>query len=299
MKVVVFGASGFVGRNIVHHLGKSKIEFLATDVVESPFDNEINYRKIDILDYENVRSVIEGYDVVIHLAASPLHVSLKNPRLNMKINIEGTLNILDASREFKVDKIVFSSASSVIGEVVQNPVDESHQCVPKTPYATAKKSCEDYFRIYHDLFGVKNVVFRFFNVFGPWQFPESGALVPLIYSNLVSRKPFTIYGDGSATRDFIFVDIVADYILRSIKKDVESEIVNLGSGTPTTIMELIDLSSKILELEPIIKFKPKRAGEIDNFFADTSKLERLFGNLPSSSINTYLQNTFLWLEKNT
>ena len=297
-KVVVFGAAGFVGRNMVLRLQREKdVEFTGTDIVDSPFESGVNYVKSDVLSYDEVKKVVQGADTVLHLAASPLTVSLQNPRQNMKINIEGSLNILDAAREVGVKKVVFSSASSVVGEVRYNPVDEAHPATPKTPYAVAKRSMEDYLRVYQEIFGLNYLVFRFFNVYGPWQYPQSGALVPLIYAKLTKGEPFTIMGDGSATRDFIYVEDVVDFIMQGVRKDVKNDLVNLGTGKPTSVMDLVKLSSSILGVTPNLVYKPKRPGEIDNFTADTTKLQRLFNKTPSTSLDDGLQRTFNWLKQ--
>jgi len=295
--VAIFGAAGFVGRNIVNRLEKEDLDFVATDVVKSPFGKEVDYFKADMLDPEAVREVVGKADVVVHLAASPLLTSLEEPRINMRINIEGTLNIMDASREFKIDKVIFSSASSVVGDVKYSPVDEEHPCTPKTPYAVAKKACEDYMRVYKELFDLDYLVFRLFNVYGPWQYPESKALIPLVYETLTRGKIFNIYGDGSATRDFIYVEDVADFFYQAIQKNLKNEVVNLGSGEATAILELVSLSSELLKVRPRLAYKPARLGEISNFVANTSKLEKLFQRKPSTSLKQGLECTFGWLKK--
>ena len=296
MVVVVFGAAGFIGRNVVNKLREKNVEFIATDIAENPFKKNVNYVRADILDSESVREVVGKANVVMHLAASPLLTSIERPKLNMKINIEGTLNILEASRNFNVDKVVFSSASSIVGDVKYNPVDEEHPGVPKTPYAVAKKACEDYLRVYKDIFDLDYLIFRFFNVYGPWQYTESGALIPKIYVHLSQGKTFNIYGDGTATRDYVYVEDVADFCYEALRKDVRNEIVNLGTGKATSIIKLVDLASEILEVEPKLVYKPERAGEISNFVADTTKLERLFGRKPSTLLREGLKRTFKWLE---
>ena len=154
MKVVVFGATGFVGRNMVEALSKTNIDFIASDVTETKFSKDVNYIKADLLKPNEVENVVKGSDVIIHLAASGLPFSLKNPKLNMDINIGGALNILDAAREHRVNKVIFSSASSIVGNVVYNPVDEKHACVPKTPYAVAKYAIENYLRVYQEIYGL-------------------------------------------------------------------------------------------------------------------------------------------------
>jgi len=296
MKISVFGAAGFVGRNVVSRLVRDDFSFVASDLVESPFKSEVDYVKTDIQVYDQVESLVEGSDYVFHLAASPLVPSLSDPKANMKINIEGTLNILDACRKKGVDNVMFSSASSVIGEVIESPVSEDHLCKPKTPYAIAKKTCEDYLRVYHELFGINYLIFRFFNVYGPWQYPSSGALIPLIYNKLKSGQPLTVYGDGSASRDFIFVEDIVDFIFDAVNNNIENVLVNMGTGKPTTIIELAEIFSKIIGIVPEFDFRPKRPGEIDNFVADTSKLKEMFGKLPNTSLETGLRLTNSWLD---
>lgn len=299
MRTVIFGAAGFIGRNLVKKLQERNMDFIATDVVDNPFQTDVNYIRTSILDTKSVRDVVGKADVVIHLAASPLLASIEKPKFNMKINIEGTLNILEASRDLNIEKVVFSSASSVVGDVKYNPVDEEHPCAPKTPYAVTKKACEDYLRVYKDLFDLDYLTFRFFNVYGPGQYPESGALIPTIYVRLSQGKTFDIYGDGTATRDYVYVEDVADFCYEAIRTEIRNHILNLGTGKATSILRLVSLASKILGVEPRLVYKPERPGEISNFVADTRKLKELFNKRPSTSIEEGLKKTFEWLKTKT
>jgi UDP-glucose 4-epimerase len=156
---------------------------VASDIRESPHINA-EFIPADLLDFDQVARVVKGSDIVVHLAASPLPVSIEKPRFNARINIEGSLNIMDAARENGVQKIIFSSASSLIGDVKYNPVDENHPATPKTPYGVAKYAIEHYLRVYQELYGLNYLIFRFYNIYGPWQYPESGALIPMVYRKL-------------------------------------------------------------------------------------------------------------------
>ena len=295
MKIAVFGASGFVGKNVVEALKEANVEMVASDIKEMDIEG-VDFVKADLLDYDEVTKVVKGSDVVIHLAASPLPVSLEKPRINARINIEGTLNIMDVAREQGIDKIIFSSASSLVGEVKYNPVDEEHPCNPKTPYAIAKYACEHYLRVYQELYGLNYLIFRFFNIYGPWQYPESGALIPMVYKKLTTEGSFNVFGAGLQTRDFVYVGDVAEFYLKAIKKEVKNEIVNLGTGKGATIKEIVELAGEILEIEPKINYLPQRGGEIDNFFADVTKLQRIFGSIPDTKIEEGLKKTFEWLK---
>lgn len=295
MRVSVFGASGFVGRNIIEKLSAEGVAVIASDVKKVDLPN-VEFIEADLLDYDHVSNVVKGSDIVIHLAASPLPVSLEKPKLNARINIEGSLNILDAARAHGVKKIIFSSASSLVGEVKYNPVDEEHPCRPKTPYAAAKYAVEHYLRVYQELYGLNYLAFRFFNIYGPWQYPESKALIPMVYNKLKAEGSFNVLGTGTQTRDFVYVGDVADFYLKAIKKDIKNEIVNLGTGKGATVLDIVKIAGELLGIEPKINYLPPRPGEIDNFVADTKKLKRLFGEIPKTDLKDGIKKTFEWLD---
>jgi UDP-glucose 4-epimerase len=296
MKVAVFGASGFVGINVVKALSEAGIEVVASDLKEMKFDTA-EFVKADLLDYTQVADVVKDCNRIIDLAASPLPVSLEKPLLNAKINIEGTLNIMDAAREFNCEKIIFSSASSLVGEVKYNPVDEIHPCVPKTPYAVAKYAIEHYLRVYQELYKLDYLVFRFFNVYGPWQYPESKAVIPSVYNRLKTDGSFNVFGDGNQTRDFIYVGDIANFFVKAVQNDVKNEIINMGTGKATTIKEIVEIAGEFLKIQPQINYMPARLGEIDNFVADMRKLKQRFGDVPSTTIKCGVQHTFEWLDQ--
>lgn len=293
---MIFGAAGFVGRNIVEAIKDAGIDFLACDIMNSPFGDEIPYKRIDITDRDAVFSVVEGFDYLFHLSAHPLPASIKEPSLNAKVNILGSLNVLDAVVEHMTKKIIFSSASSLIGDVVHNPVTEEHSCLPKTPYGVAKRSVEHYLRVYHELYGLNYLVFRFFNIYGPYQWPESGALIPTVMSKIIKGEEVTIFGDGSIARDFVFVGDVADFYIQSINKDVKNEIFNMGTGRLTTIKEIVDAIAKVVGKAPNIVKKPARPGEISNFSADVTKIRNFFGKAPDTHFEEGLRKTHDWLK---
>jgi UDP-glucose 4-epimerase len=296
MRVAVFGASGFVGINVINALSGAGIEVIASDLNEKKFEN-VEFRNADLLDYDQVASVVKEADTVIHLAASPLTTSLEKPRLNARINIEGTLNIMDAAREFGCKKLIFSSASSLIGDVKYNPVDEIHPCVPKTPYAVSKYAIEQYLRVYQELYNLDYLIFRFFNVYGPWQFPESKAIIPMVYQKLKNDGSFTVFGDGTQTRDFIYVGDIADFFVKAMKNDVKNEIINMGTGKSITIKDVVETGGEILKIKPKINYLPARPGEIGNFVADTTKVKKLFGEIPGTPLKSGLEYTFRWLDQ--
>lgn len=295
MTVLVFGAAGFIGRNLVEKLSQEGQDVIASDIVEDPFNGSVTYRKVDILDRDRVFEAVRQSDVIVQLSASPLQASIEDPMANMKVNIEGTLNILDAARIHDVQQVIYSSASSVVGSIRYNPVDEDHPCNPKTPYAVAKRACEEYLRVYNEIYGLRYLVFRLFNVYGPWQKHSSGALIPNLHRSLTQGRELQVYGDGTNTRDFIFAQDVADFCHLAIKERSENMIINMGTGQGTSIVELIGLASVLLNAKPKIIHRPSRQGEIANFVADTRKLIQVFGRKPSTPLKEGLRKTFSWL----
>jgi|Deesub1362A_J573_1020465.scaffolds.fasta_scaffold00708_12 UDP-glucose 4-epimerase len=297
MRILITGAAGFVGRNIVQSLIERDIDFLATDIVNSPFGNYVNYQKLDITDRKAVFNMVRDVDYIFHLSAHPLPASIKDPVTNAKVNILGSLNIMDAAKEFGIKKIVFSSASSLIGDIERNPVDESHPCKPKTPYGVAKLSVEHYLRVYYELYGLNYIIFRFFNVYGPYQYPSSGALIPVVMERIVKGQEVYIFGDGSTARDFIYVGDVVEFFLDCLQNSIKNELFNLGTGKLTTIKEVVELIGKVIGREPKIVYKPARPGEIMNFSADVTKLRECFGKTPETSLEVGLRKTYEWFKR--
>lgn len=298
MEIAVFGASGFVGRNLVEELSTVGHHILACDIEDPSFDFPgVEYRSVDIRDEEAVRDIMSDADSVAHLAAHPLSASTDHPKMNAEINVIGTLNLLDAAREYNVEKVVFSSASSLVGEVQEGPVSEGHPAAPQSPYGVAKHAVEEYLEVYNRLYDLDYLVFRFFNVYGPHQYPESGALVPVVLSRLARGEGVFVTGDGEQTRDFVFVRDIARFICEGLETNVRNEIVNLGRGTQTSILDAITLMADVVGVDPEVDRHPPRPDEIDDFYADTTKCESLFGRTPETEFRDGIEETFDWMTR--
>jgi len=290
LKIAVFGAEGFVGKNVVNGLQKN-FEIIPSDILNK--SNHENYKKADITNFQEVSRVVKDCDAIVHLAAHQLGPSLKEPILNANINIIGTLNILQAAKEESINKVIFSSASSVVGEVKQSPVDEEHPCIPKTPYGAAKLACENYLRVFHEIYGINYLIFRFFNIYGPHQVI---GIIPNTITSIKTGLPVEITGGGSQTRDFVFIEDFIPILEKAIKNQIKNTIVNFGTGYGTSIIEVIKLIGKVLGLEPKILWQPASKGEISNFVADTKKLKNLLGKVPTTSLEEGLQKTIEYMQ---
>lgn len=297
MDIAVFGASGFVGRNLLDELEGTNHDVLACDV--EPFDpsqDNATFVETDITDEDAVESVVSEVDAIAHLAAHPLPASTEDPKLNAEINVVGTLTVLEAARKHDVEKVFFSSASSLVGEVETVPVPEDHPASPQSPYGVAKHAVEEYLEVYSQLYDLEYLVFRFFNVYGPHQPPESGALVPVVMSRLHEDKGVFVTGDGSQTRDFVYVRDITELIVEGLEGEVKNEVVNMGRGVETEIIDAIHAIADVVGVEPEIDRKPERPDEIDDFYADATKCEDLFGRAPKTDLETGLKRTYDWLQ---
>ena len=286
MKVLLLGSEGFVGQNLIDGL-KEKHELLTADVLNS--GTHTNYTKFDITNIDETYSLIKNIDVVINLVTHTLTQSLNDVISNANTNIIGLLNVLEACRKNKIKKTIFTSASSIIGIPNTFSVDEKHSVMPQTAYGITKMAAEHYHRLYKEIYDLNYVVFRFFNIYGPYQ---TNGIIPSFHKKLINNEPITVFGEGKQIRDFVFIrDVIPffDNVITSSKFD--NQTYNLGTGNGTTIMEVIEKFSKLLSVKPKIDFQPERPGEIGNFVANTNFLLSEFGFKPETSVEDGLKDT--------
>ncbi|MGY5151512.1 MAG: NAD-dependent epimerase/dehydratase family protein [Candidatus Nitrosopumilus sp. bin_6a] len=292
MKILIMGSEGFVGQNLVSGLSK-KHDVLRSDQLDS---NEKNYFKCDITNNDSVESVVKDVDAVIHLTAHSLVSSLDGSIANAQVNIIGLLNLLESCRKNSISKVIFTSASSLIGEPSSFHVDEVHIPKPKTAYGITKLTSEHYLRLYHELYDIDYTVFRFFNIYGPFQ---KNGLIPSIYKKIKNNEPITIFGKGDQIRDYVYIEDVIPFFEKAATSEIgKNKVLNMGTGKGTTILEIVKEMSKILEIEPKIEFQPARPGEIGNFVSDTVLLDKVFGSVPSTDVSAGLTQTINWLKNN-
>lgn len=297
MHVAVLGASGFVGRNLVEEFSDTDHEVLACDVEPTSFEAEnVSFRQLDITDADAVDAALADVDSIAHLAARHLSASTEDPRADAAVNVMGTLNVLETARANGIEQVFFASSSTLVGEVETVNVPENHPATPQTPYGVAKHAVEEYLHVYQQLYDLDYLVFRFFNIYGPYQYPQSGALVPVVLSRIAQGQGVFVTGDGQQTRDFVYVRDVTDFIREGLEGGVRNEVVNMGRGTETAIIDAIELMADVVGVDPDIEWRPERPDEIDDFHADTSKCEALFGRTPETSLREGVERTYDWLQ---
>jgi nucleoside-diphosphate-sugar epimerase len=208
---------------------------------------------------------------------------VQDPLSTDAVNIEGTLNVLLASRDEGIRRVIFASSSSVYGATTTLPMNEHHQPLPLSPYAVSKLAAENYCRAFAAVYGLETVSLRLFNVFGPGQDPLSqyAAVVPRFIAAFSSREAPVVYGDGLQTRDFTYVeDVIEAFVIAAEAEVTAGDVFNISAGAETSLLELIDALRGLFgsSLEP--RFEPARAGEVRQSFGDPSKAARMLGWTP-------------------
>jgi UDP-glucose 4-epimerase len=312
MKILLTGGAGFIGSFILRYLLSDEdlpiekivvLDDLSTGKMDnlSPYMSDPRFDFIlgDVEDNKILQVLDDDTDVVIHLAAYvDVSTSFKFPRKTYDINIGGTLNLLEFSRERDVDLFILSSSASVYGEPRSLPVREEDCCDPLSPYAVSKLAGEHYLKVYSSNYGFNGVSLRLFNVYGSYPYvTEYSGVITKFLLRVLKGEPPIIYGSGEQTRDFIHVKDVYNAIKLLLGGNINGyEVYNVGSGLRTSINTLarmvLDLSS--LDLKPI--YNPPRQGDIMHSQADIRKIKEDFGFKPSISLEEGLEMAFNFLK---
>ena len=290
MKYLVTGGAGFIGSNIVKELLRRKeqvrvLDNFATGKRQNLFEfkNNPNFELIegDLRSFHIVRNAVKGMDFILHQGALPsVPRSINDPITTNDVNILGTLNILEAAKEFGVKRVVYASSSSVYGNSATLPKVEDMPLQPLSPYALSKYTGERYCQIYYKIYGLETVVLRYFNVFGPNQDPTSeySAVIPKFIKLMKENKQPIIYGDGTQSRDFTYVANVAEANLLACNADnAVGEVFNIACGKRYTVLQLVETINKILgkNIEPV--FEKERIGDVKHSLAGIKKAKRILG----------------------
>jgi nucleoside-diphosphate-sugar epimerase len=284
---LVTGGAGFIGSNIVKELicRGEKVRVLdnfSTGKRENlfEFNNYSNYELVegDIRSFHIVRDSVKGADYILHQGALPsVPRSINDPITTNEVNINGTLNVLEAAREFEVKRVVFASSSSIYGNSEILPKDENLPASPLSPYALTKYAGERYCQIFYNLYGLETVVLRYFNVFGPNQDHTSqySAVIPKFIKIIKEGKSPVIYGDGTQSRDFTFVsNNVEANLLACTTPGIGGEVFNIACGISYTLIDLINAINEILNKNVTPTFNNVRPGDVKHSLASITNAQQ-------------------------
>lgn len=304
-RVVITGGAGFIGSNIAEELSARNELIIVDDLSSGRPDNiahlhrlpNVSFRQGSILDLALLREAIRGADYVFHLAAlASVPLSIEDPLRTEQVNTLGTLNVLVAARDSRVKKVVFSSSCAVYGDTPCLPALEDMLPQPLSPYAVTKAAAEHYCSVFRHVYGLPAVALRYFNVYGPRQDPRSeyAAVVPKFISRALAGSPLTVFGDGQQTRDFVYVKDVVSANIGAAESDV-SGVFNIGSGRPTSVLQLADLILKLTGARSTLVHQPPQPGEIRHSHGDISRAAQ-FGYNPRHSIEEGIRETIAALK---
>ncbi len=306
-KFVVTGGAGFIGstlvRTLLQHGKVAVIDNLLTgnEANLKEIRGQIDFHNVDIRNAAALEPAIRGADTVFHLAAIPsVPRSIDDPVPSHEVNIDGTFNVLRAAADARVRRVVYAASSSAYGDTETLPKTEAMTPLPRSPYAVQKLLGEYYASVFHSCFGLESVALRFFNVYGPRQDPTSAysGVLSLFMKHLLARTSPTIFGDGEQTRDFTFVEDVADLCWKASQASgVAGKMYNAGNGNQYTLNRIWKLLQEMEGADLPAKYGPPRTGDVRHSKADTAAAVRDLRHSPRVTIEEGLRKTLEWYRK--
>lgn len=306
MRCLVTGGAGFIGSHLVNSLESRKSQVrVFDDFSTGSRDNLEDFKgKLidgDVRDYASVRAAVRGVDTVFHLAAVGSVVrSIEDPLTTHEVNVSGTLNVLEACRQEGVRKVVFASSSAIYGDLPALPKHENAKPSPQSTYAVSKLAAEQYCRVFLRNYGSDTTCLRFFNVFGPRQSPESeyAAVVPSFINAALNGDSPVIYGDGTQSRDFTYVDnaVVAMMLAAGVRGAV-GLVANVACGSRYSLLEMIGEIESLLGKRITPVFKEARPGDVKHSQAAIGRARCTLGYVPRVDLRHGLEATINWFQR--
>ena len=300
-KVIVTGGAGFIGSNLVDRLISDGYHVIVIDNEHSDAHEQFywnekaeNY-KYDIRNYKDIEPLFKGVDFVFHLAAEArIQPAIQNPITAVEINVVGTCNILQASRIHKVKRVIYSSTSSAYGLKNEIPLKETMPKDCLNPYSVSKTAGEELCKMYTDLFGLKTITFRYFNVYGERQ-PTKGQYAPVIglfHRQNLNHEPMTVVGDGLQTRDYTHVsDVVEANIAASKCKEGFGGLFNIGCGKQHSVLDLTEMIGRAGGGKWKVLHIDSRPGESRHTLADISKSKEILKWEPKVQLEEWINKS--------
>ncbi len=306
MKTLVTGGAGFIGSHLAERLLGDGHEVLVLDNYSTGRRQNLDFLKdnpklkiheADISNFSAIEPYFSGIDWVFHIAAlADIVPSIQNPLSYHKSNVDGTVNVMEASHKHEIKRVVYAASSSCYGIPDSYPTPETSEIRPQYPYALTKNLGEQIVMHWGQIYKIPAIALRFFNVYGPRSRTSGtyGAVFGVFLAQKLKNKPFTVVGDGKQTRDFTFVTDIVDACVTAAASKIHSDVFNAGTGKPVSVNRIVEL------LGGVPTHIPKRPGEPDCTHADISKISKTLGWKPKVSIEegvaVLLKNIDYWRE---
>jgi UDP-glucose 4-epimerase len=310
MRFLVTGAAGFIGSHLCRGLVAEGHHVRAVDdLSEGSLENlsgvsEVSFEPVDICDAEALSRLVRGCETILHHAArKSVQRSIEDPVGFDRVNVRGTLTVLEAARAGGAS-VVFASSSSVFGDQDRYPLTEEMEPRPRSPYAATKLAGEAYCRAWWQSMGVPTISLRYFNVYGPGQDPGSpyAAVIPRFVTACLTGDRPIVYGDGEQARDFTYIDdvIEANLLASAMPERARGLVLNAGGGrAPTSVNDLLAAIARLTNSSPDPVSMPARAGDIRRSEADISRARALIGYEPKTPLEEGLRRTIPWFRART
>jgi len=307
LKIAITGGAGFIGTNLTRRLVSDEHEVVVVDDFSTGLKSNLNFlRKVELVtnsieSLEALQYALTGSDLVIHLAArGSVQRSVTHPLPTHGVNATGTLNVLEAARQVGAS-VIFSSSSSVYGANSELPKTETMWISPLSPYAASKLAGEGYCAAYAESYGVPTTVFRFFNIFGPWQRPDHdyAAVIPRWIWAALNDQPILLDGDGTQTRDFTYVDDVIETIVSAVDSGLNHpQPINLAFGNRVSLLEVIAELERIVGRKLRVETRPRRAADVPHSQNEPTLLKSVFPEIEPVPFAQALEQTVEWMRTN-
>ncbi|HOW15066.1 SDR family oxidoreductase [Methanosarcina sp.] len=310
-KIVITGGAGFIGSHIAESLAKDGHEIVIVDNLDPYYSVALKKRNTnivlnsgnatfinaDVTDLDKIKDVIDStVDYVFHEAAQAgVRISVEDPFKPNDVNVLGTLNVLKASLDSGVKKVINASSSSVYGKVKYLPFDEQHPTEPVSPYGVSKLAAEHYCRVFYEVYGLPTTSLRYFTVYGPRMRPDLA--ISIFTRKMLANEPITVFGDGKQTRDFTYIDDVVEANKRLINnKLTDGKILNIGDGNRISVNDLIENLRSITGSTSEIIYAGKQKGDTEDTLANIDLGNKLIGYKPLFDIHKGLNKFVDWFK---
>src|SRR4030066_1931350 len=313
MNILVTGGAGFIGSHLCEKLINLGFKVICIDNFDDFYkpaikenniskiikDNNFKIYRVDICNLEQIDEIFSKNNIglVIHLAAKAgVRPSIKDPLLSEKVNVTGTMNLLEAAKKKRIDKFIFGSSSSVYGNNKKIPFSEDDNVdYPISPYAATKKAGELICHTYHSLYKISVLCFRFFTVYGPRQRPEMA--IHKFTRQILNGERIEIYGNGSSSRDYTYIDDIISGVAGSLDKINGFEVINLGNSNSVKLISLVGLIEDITGSKAKLKFVESQPGDVFMTYADIGKAKKMLKYSPETNIKEGLIKFIEWYKE--
>ncbi|OGO21250.1 MAG: epimerase [Chloroflexi bacterium RBG_16_51_16] len=299
MNFLITGAAGFLGSSLANHLAREGHQVRGLDDLSTGDPQslvpDVHFTRGDVSDRPKLWTLLQEVDVVYHLAARvSVQESVLYPRDYNAVNVGGTVALMEATRDVGVRRVVLASSGAVYGDHLVQPLKESITPEPRSPYAVSKLAAEFYVRTIGRLWGIETLSLRIFNAYGPGQhLPASHPpVVPYFLRQALRNGTLVVHGDGSQSRDYVYVDdVVSAMVAASTSPNVDGMVINIGSGIATNVQELVKYVLSITEGQPELLYNPKITGGVSRLTADISLAQEKLSFHPSIKLEDGLRLT--------